>query len=289
MRPGVFDGGYAFNGIPPGKYVVEVVPPTGYEVYKEQDMNVGFGDAFGSVIGPAPASVTLPNGMLVLVMPDQAMIDCGPGSGTRYCPAAVRRAVSPGAAELSLFPGEPAPFADAWRPYCNRKEVILSDQMQAAADFHLLTMTPVAAQFAGLITDDISNETNPASPGFGEKWSPAFLPFTIRDFNGNEVYRGIGDAFGRYNGVLPSTFSANIPIPSGYSPAMMSACLNDPGTGPAAAICVRQLQQTLLYVAVHAGDDDLPRHGGHSHGGIRGRFQSPGLRRPRRDAGHRQR
>ncbi|MDD1632259.1 MAG: Ig-like domain-containing protein, partial [Methylococcaceae bacterium] len=27
VRPGVFDGGYAFTGIPPGKYVVEVVPP----------------------------------------------------------------------------------------------------------------------------------------------------------------------------------------------------------------------------------------------------------------------
>ena len=231
VRPGVFDGGYAFNGIPPGKYVVEVVPPTGYEVYKEQDMNVVFGDAFGSALGPAPVSVTLPNGMLVLVVPDQAMIAAaqGPEPGLAQPPCVGLYHQVP--QELSLFPGEPAPFADAWRPYCNRKEVILSDQSQAAADFHLLTLTPVAAQFAGLITDDISNETNPASPGLGEKWSPAFLPFTIRDFNGNEVYRGIGDAFGRYNGVLPSTFSANIPVPSGYSPAMMSACLNDPGIG----------------------------------------------------------
>ena len=233
VRQGVFDGGYAFNDIPPGKYVVEVVPPTGYEVYKEQDMNVTIGDAFGSNLGPAPVSTTLPNGMLVLVIPDQAMIAAakGPEPGIAQPPCVGLYHQVP--AELSLFPGEPAPFADAWRPYCNRKQVILSDQMQAAADFHLLTMTPVAAQFAGLITDDISNETNPASPGFGEKWSPAFLPFTIRDFNGNEVYHGIGDAFGRYNGVLPSTFTANVPIPSGYSPAMMSACLNDPGTGPA--------------------------------------------------------
>jgi len=233
VRPGVFDGGYAFNGIPPGKYVVEVVPPTGYEVYKEQDMNVTIGDAFGSVLGPAPVSTSLPNGMLVLVMPDQAMIEAaqGPEPGIAQPPCVgLYHQVPP---ELSLFPGEAAPFADAWRPYCNRKEVILSDQMQAAADFHLLTLTPIAAQFAGLITDDISNETNPASPGFGEKWSPAYLPFAIRDFNGNEVYSGLGDAFGRYNGVLPSTFTANVPIPSGYSPAMMYACLNDPGTGSA--------------------------------------------------------
>ncbi|MGD8926899.1 MAG: Ig-like domain-containing protein, partial [Thioalkalispiraceae bacterium] len=229
VRPGVFDGGYAFNNISPGKYVVEAVLPPGYEQYKEQDMNVGFGDAYGSNLGPAPVSVVLPNGSLVLVVPDQAMILAaqGPQYGLAQPPCVGKYHQVPD--ELSLFPGEPAPFAQAWRPLCDRKEVVLSDQGQAAADFHFFTSTPVAAQFTGLITDDISNETNPNSPGFGEKWSPAYMPFTIRDFNDNIVYSGLGDAFGRYNGLLPSTFSANIPIPSGYSPAMMSACLNESG------------------------------------------------------------
>jgi len=231
-RPAVFDGGYAFNDIPAGKYIVEVEPPPGYELIKEEDVNVGFGDAFGATVGSgfAPVPVVLPNGMLVIVAPDQAMVGAAmaePGIAQPPCVGEYHTVP----AELSLFPGMEAPFALSDRPLCDRKEVILSDQGQAAADFHLFTTTPVAAQFTGLITDDISNEFNPLSPGAGEKWSPAYLPFAIRDFGGREVYRGYSDAFGRYNGVLPSTFTANIPIPSGYSPAMMLACLNDAGDG----------------------------------------------------------
>jgi len=230
VRPGVFDGGYAFNDIPPGKYVVEVVPPPGYELIKEEDINVGFGDAFAT----APVALMLPGGMMVLIMPDLAMIQAlmapEPGLAQPSCVGALRE-VPP---YLSLFPSEmiEAPFAGALRPLCDRKQVILSDQGQAAADFHLFTSTPVAAQFTGLVLDDISNEGNPASPGFGEKWGPANLPISLRDYTGREVYRTYGDSFGRYNGVLPSTFTANIPIPSGYSPAMMVACMNDPGDGP---------------------------------------------------------
>jgi hypothetical protein len=229
VRPGVFDGGYAFNDIPPGKYVVEAVPPTGYEQYKEEDVNVTMGDArTGDTTGVAPVSVTLPNGSLIMILPDQAMIlASGKEPGLAQPPCAGQMHTVP--AELSLFPGEPAPFAGSDRPLCNRKLVVLSDQGQSAADFHFFTTTPVAAQFTGLITDDISMETNPASPMMGEKFAPAYMPFSIRDHNGTVVYSGLGDAFGRYNGLLPSTFSANIPDPSGYSPAMMQACLNEAG------------------------------------------------------------
>lgn len=229
VRPAVFDGGYAFNDIPAGKYIVEVVPPPGYELIKEQDLNVGYGDAYGGVSPYAPVAVVLPNGTLVPAVPDGAMVDAAMGADVGLAQPPCVGALHTVPAELSLFPGMEAGFAGADRPLCDRKEVILSDQGQAAADFHLFTATPVAAQFTGLITDDISNETNPASPGFGEKWSPAYLPFSIRDFKGEVVYSGLSDAYGRYNGVLPSTFTANMPIPSGYSPAMMSACLNDAG------------------------------------------------------------
>jgi len=229
VRPGVFDGGYAFNDIPPGKYVVEAVLPAGYEQYKEEDVNVTMGDArTGDTTGVAPVSVTLPSGSLVMILPDQAMVQASaqePGLAQPPCVGQLHTVP----AELSLFPGEPAPFAGADRALCNRKLVVLSDQGQSAADFHFFTTTPVAAQFTGLITDDISMETNPASPMMGEKFAPAYMPFSIRDHNGTVVYRGLGDAFGRYNGLLPSTFSANIPMPSGYSPAMMQACLNDAG------------------------------------------------------------
>ncbi|MEQ1564391.1 MAG: Ig-like domain-containing protein [Myxococcota bacterium] len=230
VRPGVFDGGYAFTDIPPGTYVVEVVPPPGFELVKEEDKNVDFGDLYAT----APVAMMLPGGGMVAILPDLAMVGAAistlePGLAQPPCVGAPHLVP----AELSLFPGVEtyAPFAGTERPLCDRKQVVLDDQAQAAADFHLFTSTPLAAQFTGLITDDISAETNPASPAFGEKWSPAYLPFSMRDFAGNEVYRGYSDAFGHYNGVVPSTFSANVPIPSGYSPAMYSTCLNDPGDG----------------------------------------------------------
>ncbi|WP_028485946.1 Ig-like domain-containing protein [Thiomicrorhabdus chilensis] len=227
-RPGVFDGGYAFNDIPAGSYVVEIVPPPGYELIKEEDVNVGFGDIFSTVSVSPPAG-----GPGVFTFPDAATVAAAlapePGIAQPPCVGDLREVPE----IMSLFPNaaEPAPFATALRPLCNRKKVTLSDQGQAAADFHLFTTTPVAAQFTGLITDDISNESNPASPGFGEKWSPANLPVSLRDWTGREVYRSYGDSFGRYNGLLPSTYTANIPIPSGYSPAMLIACMNDGGDG----------------------------------------------------------
>ena len=227
-RPGVFDGGYAFNDIPAGTYVVEVVPPEGYELIKEEDVNVGFGDIFSTVSVSPPAG-----GPGVFTFPDAATVAAAlapePGIAQPSCVGDLREVPD----TMSLFPSaaEPAPFASALRPLCNRKKVVLADQGQAAADFHLFTTTPVAAQFTGLITDDISNESNPASPGFGEKWSPANLPVSLRDWTGREVYRSYGDSFGRYNGLLPSTYTANMPIPSGYSPAMLIACMNDGGDG----------------------------------------------------------
>ena len=61
-----------YNGIPmlpAGKYVVEVVPPPGYEIVKEEDKNILIGDNF---IAP----VTQEFGGLgdVFILPDQASV-----------------------------------------------------------------------------------------------------------------------------------------------------------------------------------------------------------------------
>lgn len=230
VRPGVFDGGYAFTDIPPGKYVVEVVPPSGFELVKEEDNNVGFGDVFAT----APVAVVLPNLAQVVVMPDLATVKAAmaaePGLAQPVCVGAERE-VPP---YLSLFPDvlEPAPFAAAMRPLCDRKQVILSDQGQAAADFFLFTSTPIAGHFVGMVLDDLAQEFNKSSINFGEKWAPPFVPVSVRDYTGREISRLYSDKWGRFNGLLPSTFSANIPMPSGFSPAMLTTCMNDPGPIP---------------------------------------------------------
>lgn len=228
-RPAVFDGGYAFMDIPPGKYVVEVVPPSGFSLTTEESNNVGFGDSYSV----APAPVTLPGGAAIVV-PDAAMIAEAqapePGLAQPVCVGDVRTVGD----FLTLFPGEQveAPFAKADRPLCDKKEVILADQGQAAADFFLHTGAPIAGHFAGAVLDDLSQAFNPQSPNFGEKWAPPFVPVSFRDQNNAEILRVYTDQHGRMNGLVPSTFSANMPSPSGYAPAVHLACMNDPGPIP---------------------------------------------------------
>jgi hypothetical protein len=240
MRPGVFDGGYAFsqycangwgagpNGagicpggepvadLVPGNYIVEVVPPAGYEIQKEEDKNVDFGEFY------TVATQALP-------------------------PECVGSRPTPVPAELDLFPGVaiPAEYRDQPatatsparpRPYCNRKAVTLLPQLNAAADFHLFTKVPVAGHIVGMILDDLANEFSPYSPNFGEKFAPPFMPISLRDQGGREFSRVYSDRYGTYNALVPSTFAYNIPMPSGVSPNMVQACLNspymtDPATG----------------------------------------------------------
>jgi parallel beta-helix repeat protein len=227
VRPGVYDGRYSFTDIAAGTYVVEAVLPQGYELVKEEDKNVFIGDAY-----IAPVGVVTPVFGVVDVMPDQAIVEStfAPSPGIAVPPCVGDMRIVP--ADLSLFPTSAAPYAGATRPLCDRKEVTLTDQSQATADFHVFTSVPIAGHFTGMILDDLSQEFNPASPNFGEKFAPPFVPVSIRDYNGVEIGRVYSDQWGMFNGLLPSTFSANVPLPSGYSPAMHITCMNDPGPIP---------------------------------------------------------
>ncbi len=204
VRPGIFDGGYAFDGLEPGTYIVEAVPPRSaygltYEIVKEEDKNVDFGDIYEEEPLFLPVCVGDPH----LVPP-----------------------------ELSLFPGIAAPFAGETRPLCNRKRVILNDGHNAAADFFMFTRVPISGHIVGMILDDLANEFDPNSPQFGEKYAPPWLPISIRDWTGREISRVYSDEFGTYNALVPSTYTMDRPIPSGVAPNMITVCLNDPGPIP---------------------------------------------------------
>lgn len=218
VRPGVFDGGYAFTsrflpsfdspdavevpGVPLGAYVVEVVPPEGYDIVKEEDKNVDFGDEY------------VPS---LLAMPVECVNwDDNDGLG-HLVPE-----------HLALFPGVEAAYGGQYRPLCDRKLVYLSDGQNAAADFYLFTEVPIAGHIMGFVLDDMANEFDPTAPTFGEKHAPPWLPISIRDHTGRELSRVYSDEFGVYNALVPSTFTANQPKPSGMAPNMLTVCLNDP-------------------------------------------------------------
>jgi FtsP/CotA-like multicopper oxidase with cupredoxin domain len=209
VRPAVFDGGYAFpgytvekgEGILPGTYIVQAVPPPGYEIVKEEDKNVDFGDTY------TPSTQLLP----AVCVGDSHEVP----------------------QFLSLFPDQQIEVV-GWtpgmtQPLCDRKQVILSQGQNAATDFHMFTEVPIAAHFTGLINNDLGNEFNPNNPTFAEKASAAWIPVALRDHLGREITRVYGDQYGTYNGVIHSTYTKNIPNPSGVSPAMYSVCINDPG------------------------------------------------------------
>ncbi|OCC14280.1 hypothetical protein DBT_2352 [Dissulfuribacter thermophilus] len=200
IRLGVFDGGYAFDGLQQGIYIVEAVPPPGYELLKEEDKNVDFGETY------IPATEALPP----VCVGDPHTVPL----------------------KMSLFPTLDAPFAGETRPLCDRKQIRLSDGQNSAADFFMFTQVPIAGQFVGFILDDFANEFDPNSPNFGEKYAPPWLPVSIRDWTGREIARTYSDEWGRYNALIPSTFTANLPMPSGYSPNMLTVCLNSPGPIP---------------------------------------------------------
>jgi hypothetical protein len=242
VQPAAYDGRYRFpsaaysaahpgaNGLlpslPPGKYVVEVVPPAGYEIVKEEDKNILIGDAW---IAP----VTQQFGGLgnLFILPDQATLDESviPTQANTFpvCVGDLHRVPD----FLNLFPAaqQYAPFAGQDRPLCNRKEVSLEDQMQANADFQVFTPAPIAAHFTGMILNDAAAEFNQVSPSFGEKEALPNAPVSIKDFNGIEIQRVYTDKWGQFNGLTPSTWEANVPNPSGYSPNMLITCMNDPG------------------------------------------------------------
>lgn len=201
VRPGVFDGGYAFGDLDTGGYIVETVPPPGYTLVKEEDQNVAFGDSWApGTQGAAPQA-----------LPPVCVGD----------PHTVPE-------ETSLFPGEPAPFAGETRPLCNRKAIKVFDGLNAAVDFHLFTEVPKAARVVGFVNNDLAAEFDTTSPVYGEKSAPSWLPIAIRDWSGLSVARVYVDEWGGYNALIPSTYSVNLPIPAGVSPNMLTFVLNDP-------------------------------------------------------------
>ncbi len=236
--------------LPPGKYVVEVIVPPGYELVKEEDKNILLGDVY-----IAPVTQQFAGFGNIYIMPDQAAVNAhynaaNPGGldltnnqGVTVFP---RHEGDTGSIESfwpcvgalrtvpdlnSLFPGagQAAPFAGARRNLCDRKEVVLQNQASVLAKFFIFSSTHIAGHFAGTITNDFAAEFDPFSPQFGEKFGPPNLPVAMRDFAGNEVARVYSDQWGIYNGLFFSSWSVNPPNPTGYAPQMSIACMNDPG------------------------------------------------------------
>lgn len=248
MQPAQYDGRYQFptaactacttnpvdqgKMLPAGSYVVEVVPPQGYEVIKEEDKDLLDGDAW---LDPGTGSQFAATGQ-IFILADQATLAAdgslayvGPAKGNLFPPCVGAPHLVPDF--LSIAPDQQfvAPFAGQVRPLCDRKEVRLNDGGQVPANFSLFTYAPVAGHFQGIELNDLGATFSKISPVFGEKAGIPFSPVSFRDFAGLEVQRVYTDRWGSFDGIFPTSWEVNPSDPSGYSPMMHLVCMNDPG------------------------------------------------------------
>ena len=103
-------------------------------------------------------------------------------------------------------------------PDCDRKAMNVAQDKNAAVDFFMFTEVPKAARVVGFANNDLGAEFNQASPIFGEKLAVPWIPIAFRDWTGRELFRVYADEWGHYNALLPSTYSINVPSPSGVGP-----------------------------------------------------------------------
>jgi len=220
VRPGIFDGGYAFGDLEAGTFIVETVPPRSvsgqdmYEVVKSQDKNTDFGVEWVASTLDTSTDVSTPDTSInsgVLLNPPECV-------GPDY--------VVP--EYLTLFPGVEAPLAGKTLADCNMKQVSVLQSRNAAADFFLKSDVPKSARVVGFVNNDLGAEFNMASPNFGEKLAASWIPIAMRDWTGREFQRMYSDEYGGYNCLLPSTYTNNVGSPSGMSPNMVTMVLNDP-------------------------------------------------------------
>ena len=269
MRPGTYDGKYSITtsktgtALPPGDYVVEVFAPrygnnpSPYKTVKSEDKNVFFGVDFVPAALP-PACV----GSQQTIDPNQywygvtAATTKTPAVNPAYYPfdqpnghkvpdyLALFPVQDPNAPAPANWPGgaanwqpqppgnKAAPLAGQTLPLCMFKSLTVSNGQNATAKFEFFTDVPIAGHFVGVILNDLGNEFDVTAPNFGEKQAPPWVPVAIRDSNGQELYRVYADEWGTYSGLVPSTMTANVPIPTGNSPSVMTLCMNDPGPIP---------------------------------------------------------
>ena len=101
--------------------------------------------------------------------------------------------------------------------------------LNAAADFFLYTNVPVPGRIVGFLLDDVNIETDPQRIYYGEKRGIPLTPIGIRDYTGRLITTVHSDPNGIFEVLLPSTYTANIPSPSGVAPGMYQVIGNDPG------------------------------------------------------------
>ncbi len=212
INDGVFDGGYAFEGVAAGAYIVEMVAPDHYRHIKEEDQNTDQGDDYIIPAVPPPA-----------------------------CAGPLHTVSDPRNPEYN----NPTPL-------CESKFVRVVNGTNPPAEFYIMTdfddsvdamgnpvdvfsgtaEVPPPGFMRGILFDDLNIEFDPASPMFQGKKGVGNTPVGILDFQGNEIAVVNTDDEGFFEVLLPSSYTRLCPTPGGVCPAMYRVVGNYPGQDP---------------------------------------------------------
>lgn len=195
----------------PRDYVLQTVAPPFYQITAEEDVNVDEGSSLVPLILPPP------------------------------CAGDLHKVNDTSGPIISPYNGQN-------RPLCDKRRVTLAIRQNANSDFFLFTdrdaspwtklwktdvSVPPAGRFYGLIEDDLDINTDPNSITYGEKRPVEGAPVGVRDYTFRKLTTVYADEYGFYEVMVPSTFTANCPIPNGVCPGMIVLTVNDPGDDPA--------------------------------------------------------
>jgi hypothetical protein len=196
IEDGVFDGGYAFEDLDPGLYVVEAVPPLGYKHIAEEDQNTDQGDDFVPQVPPPPCA-----GALHLVNDPRNPAD---GTQTPLCDSKLVEVVEGFNAAADFF-------------------------MMTALPDGMASHVPPPGVMRGLLLDDLNIVLDPDNAVYAEKRGIPNAPIGILDFAGNHITTVYSDENGYWEVLLPSTYTALCPVPGGICPGMYQVIGNYPG------------------------------------------------------------
>jgi uncharacterized repeat protein (TIGR01451 family) len=123
------------------------------------------------------------------------------------------------------------PANGTFTPLCNSRFVTLQTGFNAGSEFFLMidNALPPPGLLRGLLLDDLVVQINPSSPIYADKRGIPDAPVGILDFAGNHITTVYSDANGYWEVLLPSTYTALCPIPSGICPGMYQVIGNYPG------------------------------------------------------------
>ena len=235
----LFDSsGWTCEGpLPAADYVVQSVAPDHYRVVEEEDVNVNDGDQLEEPIPLIPPAECIGDSHTVnIASPDgeHALPDDYPAIGDAPPSTPADAIVNPTYALSELYNGAAggSPYEGQQMPLCDKRLVELQPGQNPEANFFFAADNGLqtAGRIIGLVTDDVFFETDPASMWYGEARPIRDVPVGIRDYSGRLITTLKTDENGFYEVLLPSTQTANCPIPQGICPGMYLVVVNDPGS-----------------------------------------------------------